>query len=338
MDFESAIRQYVFLGRPTAKGWCNVLCKVCNDHGRKGPRAGFVFEQDNFGYHCFNCEIKASFSKFSVDMPSDDMERILSAFGVPSDFIDSLRMIVIHNRTDGGASAGAQILQRSKTTGARVIEMPSYFERLSDLPEDDLLRIVAEDHLREERAMSVTDYPFYVTRGVKGDKESRKWAMRLIIPIYNQANQLIFWQARDLTEQAIKKYLNPDVERDGVVYGLAELNNRTNAPLFITEGFFDAFHVRGLATLGRSLTPQMIELLQQCPREKIIIPDRLGNGADLALAGVRQGWKVSIPDFGQCKDVTEAVVKYGKLFVIKTLMDNIYSGTAAETMIGLHCK
>lgn len=337
MDLESSIRQYVFLGRPSTKGWCQVLCRVCNDHGRKGLRSAFKFGPDEFGYHCFNCEIGAQFSIHSQTMPSEDMETILRAFGVPDEFLDSLKMQVIHNRTNGTA-VGQQIFNKSKSSGARVIEVPSYFTLLTDLPVDEPIRQLAEMHLAEERAMTSADYPFYIATRDVTNKESFKFANRLVIPIFNQAGNLIFWQARDIIGNQMKKYLNPDVDREGVMYGISELQNRTNAPLFITEGFFDAFHVKGCATLGRQLTEPMLEMLDLCPREKIIIPDFKGNGEDLALQGVRHGWKVSIPEFGQCKDVTEAIVKYGKLYVYKNIMDNIYSGTAAETMIGLHCK
>lgn len=337
MDFEQTIRQYVFLGRPSAKGWCQVLCRVCNDHGRKGLRSAFKFGPDEFGYHCFNCEIGAQFSAHSQTMPSEDMEKILSAFGVPEDFLNELKMLVIHNRTNGTA-VGQQVFNKARTSGAKVLEVPSFFKPLSEFAEDEPIRQLAEMHLAEERAMTSADYPFYIAMRDPANKDSFKFSNRLVIPIYNSAGQLIFWQARDIIGGQMKKYLNPDVERDGVLYGMAELQNRTNAPLFITEGFFDAFHMRGVATLGRQLTNDMIELLDRCPREKIIIPDFAGSGQDLALQGVRHGWKVSIPEFGQCKDVTEAIVKYGKLYVYKNIMDNIYSGTAAETMIGLHCK
>ena len=337
MDFESTIRQYVFLGRPSTKGWCQVLCRVCGDHGRKGLRSAFKFGPDEFGYHCFNCEIGAQFSSHSQTMPSEDMERILSAFGVPDEFLNELKMQVIYNRTNG-ASVGQQVFNKSRLSGAKVIEMPSYFKLLTDITEDEPIRQLAEMHLSEERAMTSADYPFYIATRDPTIKESFKFANRLVIPIFNQADQLVFWQARDIIGGQLKKYLNPDVEREGVLYGAAELRNRTNAPLFVTEGFFDAFHVRGVATLGRQLTTDMVEVLDLCPREKIIIPDFKGDGQDLALQGVRHGWKVSIPEFGQCKDVTEAIVKYGKLYVYKNIMDNIYSGTAAETMIGLHCK
>ena len=333
MNFEDTIRQYVFLGRTSAKGWAPVLCRVCNDHGKKGMRSGFKFEDGGFGYNCFNCGIGAQFSTNSTDMPSDDMKTICAAFGIPDDFISALELQVIHNRTNGN-EVGKRVFDRSKTSGAKVLEMPQYFMPLKDLPADDPIRELAELHLTEDRRMTADDYPFYVAKRTD-DPESRKWANRLIIPEYNHNNQLIFWQGRDLIGTASRKYLSVDTEREGVMYGMHEIYNRTNAPLFVTEGIVDAWHVKGCATLGRQLTPTMISLLNSSTREKVIIPDRMGDGRDLAMQGLRQGWKIATPDLGQCKDITEAVVKYGKLYVIKNIMENIYSGTTAETMLGV---
>lgn len=336
MDFEAEIRQYVFLGRTNAKGWAPVLCRVCNDHGKKGIRSGFKFEPGGFGYNCFNCNIGGQFSDISTDMPSDDLKTICAAFGIPDDFVSALELQVIQNRTDGNG-VGARVLDKARLSGAKVLTMPDYFVPLSSLAEDEPLRMLAEIHLEDERQMTVSDYPFFIAKR-SDDPDSKKWANRLIIPVYNHNNQLIFWQGRDMIGTSNRKYLSADTERDGVMYGMAEIYNRTNAPLFITEGIFDAWHVKGCATLGRQLTPAMINLLNTSTREKVVIPDRQGDGQDLALQALRQGWKVSTPDLGQCKDVTEAVVKYGKLYVIKNIMENIYSGTAAETMLGLYCK
>lgn len=336
MDYESAIRQYVFLGRTSSSGWAPVLCKVCNDHGKKGPRAAFKFDGDSFGYNCFNCNISGSHSSNSKTMPSDDLKKILTSFGVPADFISELELQVLQNRTDGN-SVDRKIFAAAKVSGPKVLEMPSYFTKLSDLEENHPLRVLATLHLEEERAMTPDEYPFYVSMRTE-DNESKPWANRLIIPIYNNNNQLIFYQGRDLIGNSLKKYRSVDVPRTNIVYGMHEIYQRTNAPLFVTEGFFDAYHVKGCAILGRQLTQPIIDMLQSSTREKVIIPDRLGDGADLAKQALQLGWKISTPDFGQCKDVTEAVVKYGKLYVFKNIMDNIYSGTAAETMLGLYCK
>ena len=336
MDFEAAIRQYVFMGRTSAKGWAPVLCRVCNDHGKKGIRSGFKFQPGGFGYNCFNCDASGGFSDNATEMPSDELKHILKCFGIPDDFVSELEMIVINNRTDPN-SVSKRVMEGARTSSARVLELPPYFVPLKDEPVDSPIRVLAELHLEQDRAMTINDYPFYIAKRTD-DKESRKWANRLIIPVYNHNGQLIFWQGRDLIGNQQRKYLSADVERDGVIYGMDEIQKRTNAPLFITEGIFDAWHVRGCATLGRQLTQNMINLLNSSTREKVVIPDRLGDGQDLALQAVRLGWRVSTPDLGQCKDITEAVVKYGKLYVIKSVMENIHSGTAAETMIGLYCK
>lgn len=336
MDFEGVIRQYVALGRPNQKGWCPTLCKVCNDHGRKGLRGGFNFSNGGIGYRCFNCEIVAAFHPNSVDMPSENLIRVCEAFGIPSEVISELQMLVIHNRTSGGGIS-RQVLDSARVSGPATLPTPPWFVKLTDLNEQEPIRQLAELHLHEDRAMTVNDYPFLIGMP-NSDPSSKKWTNRLIIPVYDTHNNLIFYQGRDLIGRSSRKYISSETSRDRIVYGLDEVTKRTNAPLFITEGFFDAFHVGGCAVLGRDISKPVEDLLNNSTREKIIIPDRYGDGQDLAKVGIRNGWKVSVPDFGQCKDVTEAVVKYGKLFVIKTIMDSVYSGTAAETMVELYCK
>lgn len=336
MDFESEIRQHVLLGRTSSKGWAPVLCRVCNDHGKKGVRSGFKFEHDGFGYNCFNCEAAGRFSVMSTESPSEELKTILTAFGIPEDFIHKLEMLALTNRTDGNVSR--QILEQAKiASGPKVLTMPEYFSPLKDEPEDSPIRILATLHLEQDRAMVPDDFPFYIGKRTD-DPDSAKWTNRLILPIYNHNNQLIFWQGRDLTGKKSKKYLSVDEPRDSIMYGMHEVYRHTNAPLFVTEGIFDAWHVQGCATLGRQLTPAIINILNSSTREKVVIPDRMGDGQDLAMQAIRLGWKISTPDLGQCKDVTEAVVRYGKLYVVKNIMENIYGGVTAETMLGLYCK
>jgi hypothetical protein len=54
---EEVIRNNIQISNiPSSKGFYPVLCKICHDHGRKGLRAGFKFNDDgSVGYNCFNC-------------------------------------------------------------------------------------------------------------------------------------------------------------------------------------------------------------------------------------------------------------------------------------------
>lgn len=337
IDLEQVIRQYVPLpARPSAKGWLGVNCKVCNDHGRKGTRGGFHF-RDGLGYNCFNCGHAASYTNGQFNAPSEELHTVLQAFGIPEDIWNQLMMESLKNRNSGQLEFNKKLVKQN-TFEAKTIQIPKYLVPLSELDPDAPIRQLAELHLKEDRMIDPSSYPFMI--GVKDaeDPYSVKWARRLIIPIFDRGGRPIFYQGRDLTGKANSKYISCSAERDNVLYGMDQVYAHSNAPLFVVEGFFDAFHLNGAATLGRQLTEGMAYHLNKSVRDKIIIPDRTGNGEDLALAGLKRGWKVSTPDFGGCKDVTEAVVKYGKLYTMKTILDNIHSGFGAELNVRMYCK
>ena len=69
----------------------------------------------------------------------------------------------------------------------------------------------------------------------------RKWLKRIIIPMYKNSN-LIFYQGRDLSGTAQKKYQSPSTDAAKVLYGFDNLHNyKVNEPLYVVEGWFDAF-------------------------------------------------------------------------------------------------
>lgn len=337
MDFEQVVRQYVPLpARPSAKGWLGVNCRVCNDHGKKGTRGGFHF-RDGIGYNCFNCEHTASFTNGQYEAPSDSLRVVFNAFGIPEDIWNQLMMETLRNRNSGQLDFHKKLVKQN-TFEAKTIECPSYFTPLSELDVDSPIRQLAELHLIEERSIDPSSYPFMIGFKDSNDPNSFPWHRRLIIPIYDRGGRMIFYQGRDLMGTALSKYKSCSAERDNVLYGMDQVYAHSNAPLFIVEGFFDAFHLDGVATLGRQLTDGMAHHLDKSVRDKIVIPDRTGDGEVLALAGLKRGWKVSTPDFGNCKDVTDAVVKYGKLYTMKTILDNIHSGFSAELNVRMYCK
>jgi hypothetical protein len=80
------------------------------------------------------------------------------------------------------------------------------------------------------------------------------------------------------------------------------------------------------------ISEQQAEIIESLGREVIYVPDfdqhlnKQGRPVWPGLAAVEQaieyGWSVSFPVWREtCKDVNAAVIKYGKLFVIKAILD-----------------
>ena len=65
------------------------------------------------------------------------------------------------------------------------------------------------------------------------------------------------------------------------------------------------------------------DIIESLGREVIVVADRDRAGARMINNAIEYGWSVSFPVWLEtCKDVNEAVVKYGKLFVLKTILDS----------------
>jgi hypothetical protein len=339
VNLEDVIRSHIQLDRPNSKGWCNVLCKVCGDRGHKGKRAAFNFSDQAVSYHCFNCGHVAVFDPKQNPEIDERMIKVLHAFGVPDQDWKSIYLNELYVRNlKGNFQPGLKLINNVKIEPAE-IPLPSHFYKLGPDDSTDKWTIIARDYLQTNRGVDPDGYPFYLSTG-EGEKENQKWVGRVIIPFYKN-EKLIYYQGRSLVGSAVRKYLSPDFEKTRVMGCFDNLFHDTDAPLYVVEGWFDAYSIDGVAVLGNTMSEEHNAWLAKSPRPKVIIPDRYGDGARLAYQALKQNWAVSIPDClsrGDCKDVNEAVVKYGKLYVLKDIVEHTATGIMAETAIKLHCK
>ncbi len=320
---ETVIQTNLILDKPNSKGWYPILCKVCHDHGKKGKRAAFIFTGGGCSYNCFNCGTAGSYSPSDPEM-SDSMIDILRAFGIPD--IDWQTIVFNNIGTD---TTSPQIVISNIIP--ETIKLPDYFYPLTDDKDDDWCQ-GSIDYLTD-RQIDWTSYPFYC---VKLSKQL-KWFGRLIIPIFYNDN-LVFFQGRDLTSLHVKKYINPSVVRDNIIFGYHNILQNTDAPLYIMEGWFDAYQLNGVAIFGNKMTTQQIQWLNKTNRQKVIIPDKYGDGHLLAKQALSLGWSLSLPDIGNCKDINEAVCTYGLLYTMQTINDNIVEDYIAQIRLNLYCK
>lgn len=326
MNLQDIVFKYVNIRTtPNSQGWYQTLCEVCHDHGKKGLRAGFKFENDSVSYNCFNCGITGSYHPaFAL---SDKMSKILKAFNIPE---SELNELILNN-------IGEHPLHNNKQHNNIIpieIPLPDFFYPLTNDINDDWCQ--ESIHYLTSRNIDWTSQPFYCVKQ-STDPKFKNWYGRLIIPVYYD-NKLIFYQGRDLTDLHIRKYLSPNVSKQNILYGYDKILQHTSEPLFITEGWFDAVLIDGIALFGNKLTPAHIEWLNKTKRQKVIIPDKYGDGQLLAKAALHQNWAISTPDWGNCKDISDAVSKYGLLYTITTISNNIFEGSLANINLNLYCE
>jgi len=90
----------------------------------------------------------------------------------------------------------------------------------------------------------------------------------------------------------------------------------------VVEGPLDAMAIDGVAVLSNECSEVQADIIDGLAREVIVVPDGDRAGAKLIEAAIEYGWHVSFPIWQEtCKDVSEAVERYGKLFVLKSIID-----------------
>jgi DNA primase len=86
------------------------------------------------------------------------------------------------------------------------------------------------------------------------------------------------------------------------------------------EGIFDALCIGGVAVLHNDISDAQSRLLRNLGKEITVVPDQDTAGLALIDRAMELGWAVSIPNWEGCKDVNDAVKKYGKLTTLLTIM------------------
>ena len=324
---EDIVRDYINIKTPSSNGWQKVYCEVCGDGSRKkGPRGGWMLDSDSVSYHCFNCGIKGK-----LEPPytmGADVKTILESFGIPLNKILYLRLLSTGNITN---------VTKEKARFS-TIDIPDYFVELKNATTHPFYKM-ATNFLTNEKCIDHDKYTFFLSSGkstISIDENAKALYLknRLIIPAFKGA-KMIYYQARALIETQ-KRYVTVDKPKLGAMYFIDRLYDNTTDRIFITEGFFDAFHINGVAVMENYLTPEQEELLVKSKKQKIIVPDKRGSSDRLLEFASKHGWSVSIPKYDDdVKDITDSVKKNGKPYTIKLILDSIYSGSNVEIQLSI---
>ena len=98
--------------------------------------------------------------------------------------------------------------------------------------------------------------------------------------------------------------------------------------IFVTEGPFDALSIDGVALLTNNISEQQYRIIQGLGHEVIVIPDQDEAGIQLINKSIEYGWSVAFPNWeDDVKDVADAVMKYGKLFVMMDAIKTAQTGS-----------
>jgi DNA primase len=162
------------------------------------------------------------------------------------------------------------------------------------------------------------------------DEEGRQ-ANRIIIP-FTFENKIVGHTSRYLDDRK-PKFISE--QQGGYLFGY-DLQKPDWQICIVVEGIFDALSLNGCALTTNTINDDQIELLKQLNKKIIVVPDQDKSGMEIINKAIDSGFYVSIPEWdSDVKDVNDAVVKYGKL---ATLISIINFATNSKIKIEMRKK
>jgi DNA primase len=156
-------------------------------------------------------------------------------------------------------------------------------------------------------------------------------ANRVIIP-YTYKNKIVGHTSRFL-DNKIPKYLNE--QQAGYVFNI-DMQKPDWQICIVTEGIFDALSIDGVAVMHDEINSDQALLLSTLNKQIIVVPDRDKTGLKMCDRALELGYQVSLPVWeADIKDVNDAVVRYGKL---PTLLSILQSATNSKIKIEMQRK
>jgi hypothetical protein len=301
------ILTYLPAKRKTASsGWTSFNAPCCVHNGESADRrqrGGLKVTDQGWSYHCFNCNFTASFILGRT--LSFKARRLLSWMNVPDIEIERLNLESLKHRNIEG------ILDSRRTFEQLVVK----FEERDLPPFAELLTQEHRHYWDYVRSRGVPeDYPIMV----QTENDGVHWTRPHVIVPFTHNNEIVGYSCRFL-DNKIPKYINDT--QPGYVFG-TDLQQSDWNYVLVMEGVFDALSIGGVAVLHADINDAQAQLIRSQGKEIIVVPDQDSAGMNLVDRAVELGWSVSMPEWPDCKDVNDAVVKYGRLATLITILAN----------------
>ena len=296
--------------KKTQSGWTsfNAPCCIHNGHSvDKRGRGGIKQDGDNWSYHCFNCNFKCGF-KLGRNI-SRNCRRFLGWCGMDDSDINKWSLHSLQHKD----------LLDSILTKKKQHAVPKFKE--VEMPAGELIYAVNPAHkvyidYLATRGMTHNDYPFLVTPNEKGRN-----SQRLIIP-YTYENKVVGSTSRYL-DNRVPKFIND--QQPGYVFGI-DLQKPDWEVCLVFEGIFDAISMNGCALTHNTINDNQVGVLKKLGKRIIVVPDQDKTGLEICDRALELGFDVSLPNWADdVKDANDALIKYGKLTTLLSILDNATS-------------
>lgn len=182
----------------------------------------------------------------------------------------------------------------------KTIELPKEFQPLFSAPTTSFSANIARKYLYDRGITDNDIMKYNIGYCIAGEFNDR-----IIIPSYDQNNQLNFYVARAFN-RSYAKYKNPEVSKDIIVF---ENLINWNQPIIICEGVFDAMAIRrnAIPILGKNISKALLKRIVSSKVKEIYIAldkDALKKAVKFCEQFISMGKKVYLVDMEE-KDPSE---------------------------------
>lgn len=315
-DFQHFVLSLVH-GKMNSKNWISFDAVCCHHNGQHRPdtrkRGGIKFDDDEIGYNCFNCGYK---TKQTKGMPlSNNFKQLLRWFNVNEVDINEWNFKLWKDTTPVEDKKQIQFVPFFKEE-----HLPEKSKEVTSLlnteTSQDYLDVM--EYILSRGDDIFNNYTYYWSNTIKFKRS-------IIIPIIWK-DKNIGYVSRKI-DQGKNKYFN-NFPPNSLFNSNSMYKDRKY--ILITEGIFDAIGLDCVSAFGSNITPQQISWLNSIQKPKIIVPQRDNRSSALINIALQHGWGVSLPKShntndweSDVKDAAEAVKRYGRLYVLKKIIDNI---------------
>jgi len=297
----------------TTGGWTSFNAPCCQHRGEGHDtklRGGIRVESDGFVYHCFNCHFAAGWTPGKL--LSKNTRNLFSWLGMNEADIGKLNLAALKIKDD------QPVLK--KTLNLVMLEKP--------LPDDckPIDTWIAEG-AQDSELFDVISY-LVDERKVSWDWYNWHWSSapgfrdRVIIPFYHEG-KIVGYTGRKI-KPGKPKYLTDS--QSGYVFNI-DAQGWDRKYVIVSEGQFDAIAVGGVGIMTNEPNEAQVMRLNTLGREVIVVPDKDKPGAKMLKSAITNGWSASLPPWeDDIKDIADAVKRYGRLYVLSTILHYRVSG------------
>jgi len=301
--------------KATLGGWTSFDAPCCHNRGEtrdKHQRGGIRVENDGFVFHCFNCSFAAGWTPGKL--LSKNTKDLFKWLGLNEFDVGKLNLLALKIKDD------QPVLK--KVLNFELVERP--------LPEGTMSLVdwINTAYLPDfsEDLGNIVEY--VLSRGMSLDWYNWMWSAapgykdRVIIPFY-QDGKIVGYTGRKITNGK-PKYLTDS--QSGYVFNI-DTQHRDREFVIVVEGQFDAIAIDGVAIMTNDPNDAQVTRINSLGREVIVVPDKDRPGAGLVKSAINNKWSASLPPWeDDIKDVADAVKRYGRLYVLTTILNYKVSG------------